>query len=309
MTPTVAVTGAAGYLGSRLATELGDGLTAALVRSPVAYLAPDRQVTMDLLSEPAPLVKALAGVDAVIHLAGHNEVVAAEDPGRALTETQLLALNVARAASAAGARRIVYVSTVHVYGRAMTADAVLDEAVAPAPSSTYAIARLACEHIVREAAPDLEAVVFRLTNAVGAPVSAAIDRWTLVASDLCRQAAEQGELRLRTSGIQSRDFVALDDVCSILAAAADADRLPPGTYNLGSGAPLTVRGLAELVQDRFERLTGERPPLHAPPPEGSPPAPYHVAMDRLAAHGLRAATPLEAAVDELATFCLRELRT
>lgn len=287
------MTGAAGYLGSRLCAWLkasGDVDVRALVRREVPWVAAE-QVVADLCRDD--LRPALDGVDAVVHLAGANE--AAADPDAALASTVVAAR---RVADAAAGRRVVHVSTVHVYGAAMSDGATVDEQTLPAPRHPYAVARLASEHLL--AGPNT--VVLRLTNAVGAPLDPRIDRWTLVANDLCRQAAVDGALRLRTHGLQWRDFVHLDDACRIIAAAVD--RLPAGTYDLGRGEPMTVRALAVFVQDAFERLTGARPPLRAPRPPERAPLPVTVSVARLAALGLRAELPIELAIDETARFCL-----
>ncbi|MBV9283482.1 MAG: hypothetical protein JO176_02620 [Acidimicrobiia bacterium] len=131
-----------------------------------------------------------------------------------------------------------------------------------------------------------------------------MQRWTLVANDLCRQAALTGALRLRSDGWQWRDFVPMGDVVRILEAALDPDAVPAGTYNLGSGTAATVRSLAALVQNAFESFTGERPALHAPDGSGPRPQPHQVSVERLASHGLRADGDLAAAVDETARFCV-----
>jgi UDP-glucose 4-epimerase len=194
------------------------------------------------------------------------------------------------------------VSTIHVYGDRLAPGAPVDESVAPAPHGSYAIARLAVEHLVADG-PD--PVVLRLSNAVGAPAHPEVDRWTLVAADLCRSAATTGALRLRSTGQQWRDFIGLADVVGAIAAAADPARVPAGTYNLVSGRSTTVRALAELVQDRFEAATGRRPPLEAPPPEDPDPAPYHLDPAALAAHGIEAVQPLATSIDEIIDLCLR----
>jgi UDP-glucose 4-epimerase len=276
------------------------------VRKPSSYLPGGRQLELDLATDWQRLVEAFDGADSVVHLAGHNEIVAAQEPERALTETVLASRRVAQAAADAGVRRIVYVSTVHVYGDRMVGDAVLSEDTAPSPRSTYAIARLASEHLIGQAADaGVEVVVLRLTNAIGAPVDVAVDRWTLVATDLCRQAVRDGELVLRSSGLQWRDFIALRDVCAAVARCIDpAGGIAPSIYNLGSGSSHTVRSLAELVQQRFAERTGTTPPLRTGPAEADPPRPYTVSVERLATAGWRAQTALVDAVDELVGFCL-----
>lgn len=287
------MTGAAGYLGSRLCVHLKERASVvAVVRREVPWLPVD-QIVADLTTDP--LEHIVEGADAVAHLAGANE--AATDPDAALAATVVAARRLAGATTPS--TRVVHVSTFHVYG---AATGTVDETTLPAPRHPYAVARLASEHLL--GGHDL--VVLRLTNSVGAPIDPAVDRWTLVTNDLCREAALHGTVTLRTPGLQWRDFVHQRDVVRILEVALRDEAVPAGTYNLGRGESLTIRGLAVLVQDAFERLTGERPVLRAPDAPATPvePDPVVLSVARLAKLGLRADTPVADAVDETARFCL-----
>ena len=305
---TVLITGAGGYVGGRLAA----GMTAAglspraLSRDPAPWLGIP-EVVLDLCTAPdAELAAACAGAHAVVHLAGEDEVTAAREPERALAGTLLAAQRLAAASRAAAVSRLVYLSTVHVYGARMTPGAVLDEQMRAEPRSAYAISRLACEHALAAAlGRDTELVVLRLTNSVGAPADASVDRWSLVVNDLAREGAREGTLTLRSDGSQWRDFVSLTDVCATITAACDPARLAPGTYNLGSGQPRTVREVALTVQDAFVAATGRRPALNAPEMPLDPPGPYHVAVDRLDAAGVAPNATITPAVAETVDFCLR----
>jgi UDP-glucose 4-epimerase len=305
----VLVTGGGGYIGGRLVeTLLAQGSEVhVLVREPASRLGVE-QTVCDLAQDGADLLAAACEeAETIVHLAGENEVVAARQPAAALAATVVATERLVEVAADAGVKRLVYMSTVHVYGTRMVDGATLTEDMRPEPRSSYAISRLASEHVAATlAASGSEVVVLRLTNSVGAPDHPKVDRWTLVANDLCRQAALTGQMELRSSGVQWRDFVALRDVCRIIADAGRTDHglVPPGTYNVGSGRPTTIRDLAGMIQDAFERHAGERPALRAPEPEGERPTPYHVSIDRAARHGLRANTPLEDAVDETVRFCL-----
>jgi len=312
MPPEILITGAGGYIGGRLVCSLREEARAvrALVHEQAPYLelGANEVVIANLTKDLERLRSACGGISTVVHLAGQNEVVAAQDPAAALSDTTLATLRVAEAAREAEVQRLVYLSTVHVYGRRMQEDAVLSEDLRPEPTSVYPIARLASEHLLAGFAQrGLEVVVLRLTNSVGAPIDPSVDRWSLVVNDLCRQGARDGHLELRTSGIQWRDFIPLADVCRIIGEASRTNGgavVPPDTYNLGSGTPITIRDIAGLVQDAFERLTGTRPGLEAPPPPPERPRPYHVSVQRLADCDLVASTPLEQAVEETASFCL-----
>ena len=278
----------------------------ALNRDPAPWLDVPETIG-DLGTAPAQLLAgACADADAVVHLAGEDEVIAAREPERALADTVRAAQRLAAACREAAVPRVVYLSTVHVYGARITPGAVLDEDLRCEPRSAYAIARLACEHALAAAlAPGTELAILRLTNSVGAPADVSVDRWSLVANDLARAGALHGRLHLHSDGTQWRDFVGLGDVCATIAAGCRPERLAAGTYNLGSGRPRTVRELAGLVQDAFVAAGAPRPPLDAPSPAPDPPGPYRVAVDRLAAAGLAPGDAVPAAIRETVDFCLR----
>lgn len=303
----VAVTGADGYLGGALAAAATDPAVTLrlIVRRPAPWLPTEAVQAASL--EQAATDGVFAGADAVVHLAGPNEVVTASDPIGALTSAVSAANAVATACANSGVRRLVYVSTMHVYGAALTPGAHITERTLPEPRHPYAIARLTCEHVISTAARDVEVVILRLTNAVGAPVSVDIDRWTLVANDLCRQAVVDGSLRLLTDGQQWRDFVALDDVCRIVLSAASTE-LPAGTYNLGSGRATQVRQLAIIVKEQAAALGLGELPLEAPAPSADPTAPYLIDVSKLANLGLVSATPLGQAVADILGFCKDQWR-
>jgi UDP-glucose 4-epimerase len=309
----VLITGAGGYIGGRLTQAfLAEGHEVrGLVRERAPWLGVD-QLVCDLSSEvtAAKLKPVLADVDTVVHLAGENEIATARTPASALSATVVATERLAEACVAAHTRRLLYLSTVHVYGARIVPSVTLTEDMRPEPRSAYGISRLASEHVAASLADaTYELVVLRLTNSVGAPYDPRVDRWTLVANDLCRQGAETGRLELRSSGVQWRDFVPLDDVCSALVrASVEHVELPPGTYNLGSGRPRTIRQLAGIIQDAFERQTGRRPALHGPEPAGEHPEPYHVSVQRAAQQGLAVAGRLEDAISETVSFCLEHFR-
>jgi len=86
----VLVTGAGGYIGSGLVDVLRGGGwdVRALVRREVPYLDVE-QLASELVADRAEVAVAFENVDAVVHLAGENEVVAARDPGATLASTML----------------------------------------------------------------------------------------------------------------------------------------------------------------------------------------------------------------------------
>jgi len=308
---SVLVTGAAGYLGGRVVGSLAartDCEVRAGVRRHVAWLDPAAQVVVTPDGDIRDLVAALCGVQSVIHLAAPNEVAMASRPDESLADALTGARRMAVACRDAGVSRIVYASTIHVYGAAMAPGSLLTEDLLPAPRDHYALSRLASEYAISAFSSQVDVVVLRLTNIVGAPADSAVSRWSLLANDLCRQACSNGILRLRTDGAQWRDFVAMADACRVIQAAAGLvvgglRPIPPGTYNAGSGRSMTVRALAGLVQDRWERRSGSRPALVAPEaPVHVPPA-WHASIARLGALGFVPTPSLDTEIDETFDRC------
>lgn len=53
-------------------------------------------------------------------------------------------------------------------------------------------------------------------------------------------------------GEQSRDFIHVADVARAVAAAAADDAPPAGVYNICTGTPTTIRGVAEVLAERLD---------------------------------------------------------
>ncbi|HUC05881.1 MAG TPA: NAD(P)-dependent oxidoreductase [Acidimicrobiales bacterium] len=295
---SVLVTGGGGYIGQRVIRRFA--AAGFSVRTIVREVVPLPEAVEQLVGELAPgdpaAARAAEGADVVVHLAGANEVAMAENPDHAVADT----LAAARWVAHSGIPRAIYFSTVHVYGAALAPGAVVDERTTPEPTHPYGRSRLECEGILDDALP---CVALRLSNGVGAPVRADIPRWTLVANELCREGVLSGQLTLRTSGVQWRDFVALVDVEDIVCAMV-ADAPPPGVYNLAAGRSITVRSLAGLIADTFVTLGLPRPNLVAPPRPDERPEAYTIDISKLAGIGFAPATPLHQAIAETISFCV-----
>lgn len=311
MTRRVLVTGGLGYVGGRVARELALAGAEVVLTSRVPGAAPALPfpvagvLALDL-TEPVPAA-AFAGVTDVVHCAAANELLSGADPARAVDVTVAGTVRVLAAARAAGVRRVVHLSTAHVYGAPLAGR--LTEATLPRPGHPYAITHRAAEDFVLAAHDrrDLEGVVVRLSNGFGWPVWAGVDRWTLVVNDLCRQAVERLALSLNSSGAQVRDFIPLDDAARAIRHLLElpADALADGVFNLGGLRTETVRAMAERVQARAAAVLGFTPPLTVGPasPRDALGADLVYDCARLAATGFTWGGDVDAEIDGTLTLC------
>ncbi|HUP99197.1 MAG TPA: NAD-dependent epimerase/dehydratase family protein [Aeromicrobium sp.] len=127
----VVVTGGAGFIGRAVIKKLASGGVdvVALVRDPskAGYLEQPRVALVPSdLSDVAAMTETMRGADGVIHAAGSYRLGIHKDERPAMLDANLgTTERVLDAAIAANVRRIVYVSTVNVFGN--THDAVVDE--------------------------------------------------------------------------------------------------------------------------------------------------------------------------------------
>src|ERR1700730_10621771 len=159
--PLIALTGATGFIGQFLLRELpkrGYRLRVLLRRPSIVPMESASAVVGDL-AQPQNMAAALADVDAVIHSAGIAHAMSGlpEDDYRILNTQATIAL--ARAAQRAGARRFVFLSSIRAQS-GPTADHVLTEDLAPAPTDAYGRSKLAAERGVAEL--DIDWVALRL---------------------------------------------------------------------------------------------------------------------------------------------------
>ena len=219
-------------------------------------------VNADVLDSPS-LNAALDSVATVVHLAAVDENVCVRDPDLALEVNGRGTYRLLQACQEQQVNRIIYFSTFHVYGPG--AAQPITELTATRPVHPYAFThRLAEDYINWFRLRDkMETMIIRLSNGFGYPADSQADRWTLVFNDLCMQAVNTGEVRLRSKGAQHRDFVTLGDVArgtEHLLSLPGSD-WGDGLMNLGGDRSLSIYQAAEHVAAAYREMYGKELPI------------------------------------------------
>mgnify|MGYP002134202464 CR=1 FL=1 len=260
---TIAITGASGFIGSSLVEKLADmGMPfVASTRKAISgpYFKPETWQTVDFGHESS-LRNFCEGAECVIHLAGPDAETCSKSNSEIetfveVTKTLFLAAVNSRV------KRFIFVSTVHVYGDA--SDEVHFEEHHCRPTSSYGASRLRAEEALRELATfhETELVIVRLANTFGWNRDPNSSSWRLFVNELVKSGFETGALLIRGNPDSSRDFVPIEVVVSALQnlAGAPISENVGGTWNIGSGASLTLSEMAELIAASIARAKGLQP--------------------------------------------------
>ena len=122
------------------------------------------------------------------------------------------------------------------------------EALPFAPNSVYAATKASQELLLRSAghAMGFKPVIFRFQNVYGEGQSLQ-NPYTGIISIFYNRARQGLEIPIYEDGLESRDFIHVEDIVTALVSSIDADLPPAAILNLGSGIPTSVRHLAETL--------------------------------------------------------------
>ena len=256
----VLVTGGSGFIGShvldRLVAHGHEPVNLDLTPSP--YLAPTelKSVIGDIADRDTAW-RAARDCDAIIHLAAVadvNDVVA--DPVRAdrinVHGTQMIL----EAARHAGISRVVYGSTVWVYGNSPAEGAVDEDSPLALPAHLYTATKLAGEMYCRSYTHlyEIEHTVLRFGIPYGPRA-----RLAAVVPSFVSRAQEGKALSIAGDGRQTRQFVYVEDLAEgVVAGLQESAR--NGTFNLVGEEETSVREIADAVR----KLVAEVPIVHGP---------------------------------------------
>jgi UDP-glucose 4-epimerase len=245
----VLITGGAGFIGRHLATHLTDHDVAVTVLDNES-LGDRRHLDLDRvrfvggdLRSPDDVRTALAGQDAVVHLAADTRVMdSIEDPTHNFDNNVVGTFNLLNACRELGVSRVVAAST----GGAILGevDPPVHEEMAPMPTSPYGASKLMLEGYLSAygSSYGLSSCALRFSNIYG-PRS--FHKGSVVAAFFKQVLADQQPV-VYGDGSQTRDYLYVGDLVEAIRVAMLSD--VTGPYQLGSGHGTTLNQLLDAMR-------------------------------------------------------------
>jgi len=256
------VTGAAGFIGSRLLQTLVDrGHDATGWDAFTDYYDPAlkeenaRGLPVDRVDLEVDALE-LDGVDGVFHLAGQPGVKSFGNVFPLYVRRNVLASQRLFEAAVAAGAKTVFASSSSIYGDA--ASYPTPEDTVPRPLSPYGITKLACEHLAQAYRQEfgLDVVTLRYFTIYGPR-----QRPDMAFAHMVAALAENRPFELFGDGTQSRSFTYVDDAVDATVRAMEHGS-SGSTLNVGGGSEVSmlqaIEALASIAGRRLEIVRSPR---------------------------------------------------
>lgn len=254
---TILITGAAGFVGTRLAGRLAAEFPEAVLvgtdlLTPNWTESPTRRVTALDITDPDSVRACFREhqPDCIVHLAAQSHVPTSFEKPILTWHVNLMGtlhlLEAARTESPGSL--FVFISSSEVYGRQFNTGRPVDEQTPLAPMNPYAASKAAADTMVRQALSDaVHTIVLRPFNHVGPGqrqdfvVSAFSSQIAKIEHGLQDPVLHVGNLEAQRDFLDIRDV--LDAYTRVIRVGRDHD---PGTvWNLCTGRPVTIQSVLD----------------------------------------------------------------
>ncbi len=143
--------------------------------------------------------------------------------------------------------KIIYFSTVQVYGREYGKTKIINENYRKKINNIYALTHSMCEDFLTINSSKIKSHSLRISNTFGMPILKSIDCWWLVLNEFCRMAVENKRILIKSDGTALRDFISLSLLKKIIMKLIDKNYDMP-IINVCSGKTLSIRELALRIK-------------------------------------------------------------
>ena len=281
----ILITGANGFIGSYLAAyflQKGEEVIASSRQfndSTKSLLAKATLLELDVLNKEA-LGKLSVDADVIIHTATANDIIS-KDTLKGIELSAVGTKNILDFALQNKIPKVIVFSTLQVYGTELNGS--INESSPLHYQNDYGLNHLFGEMYAELYARQgkLKTVSVRPSNVYGRILTDAFNRWSLVPGCFCKEAVESGTITIKSSGLQMRNFVNLQNlsraVDSILQHFPDSYEC----FNLASSQANTMVEAAQKVKAVYEQLFNKTVQLNITGTEPATTNHFEISLEKL----------------------------
>jgi len=249
----ILVTGGAGFIGKHLVRSLLENDDSVTIFDNVSNSTKDSisslvdigaKVIEGDITKLLDIQNAVKDQDIIIHLAAKISVSESiKNPAETFQVNVDGTRNVLAACEKNHVKKLIVASSAAVYGEG-SPNVKLTEKSKTNPISPYGESKVKMEQEIREfeSKHDIGCIILRFFNIYGIGQS---PEYAGVITKFMERITQEKPLEIFGDGLQTRDFVAIDDVISSIHNAISFGK--SGTYNISSGRVVTIKELAKFM--------------------------------------------------------------
>lgn len=249
------VTGGAGFIGSHIVEKLlSDGHEVSIIdnfstgkRENISQFIEEVKLFEEDIRDFQSVLNAMKDIDFVYHQAALSSVhKSIEDPIATNDINIRGTLNILETARASQVKKVIFASSAAVYGD--DPELPKHETMLPYPLSPYALSKFIGEQYCKLYTDlyGLNTVSLRYFNVYGPRQDPNSDYAAVIPKFITSMLVDENPV-IFGDGLQTRDFIYIDDVVNANIRAATTDCYPYLVMNCASGIQVTVNDLAQSV--------------------------------------------------------------
>jgi UDP-glucose 4-epimerase len=249
---SVAVTGAAGLIGSAIARRLDDlGCRVIAFDCPGAKdYVPNSQIPiikLDICDETLQKILTNEKVEVLVHAAAHPGGKSLKEPVEDVRVNALGSMQIIDW-SAKNNCRLIYLSSSIVYGHHEYDK--LSEELQPSPGTIYGVAKVACENwikIIGASYPEFNWTILRLFATYGAGHKSSLDQG--IVNIMLTQLLNGDEVVVKGSLSRVRDLIYVEDLVSAIIKILESSYTNKKIINIGTGHGISISELISKISN------------------------------------------------------------
>jgi UDP-glucose 4-epimerase len=250
----ILITGGAGFIGSQLAKKLiemkanitiFDNFITGHINN-LKNIKNDVILIKDNVKNYNSVLKSVKNKDIVVHMAFPYAKVSQSVEEQFIEDSYIGTFNVLKASLYENIQKVVYGSSVAVYGQQEYLP--LDEEHPKSPNYPYGVTKFACENLCKSFSKsyDLDTVSLRYFNVYG-PFYTNLDHSAVLT--FMKRVIDNKPPLIYGDGIQIRDYTYISDIVEGTIFSIVKNTNPGDVFNLGSGNDVRIIDLAQKIID------------------------------------------------------------
>lgn len=204
------------------------------------------------------IFKKISNIDYLLHTSGMDQNQCKKNEKLAFKINVDDTVRLANLANLYKVKLFIFLSSIHVYSSPLRGE--LSENNKVKNIIPYGKLKILAEKELKKISnkENTKFLILRLSNSFGRPAYKISNSWNLIINNMCKQVVKKSEIKLKTTGIQKRNFISITELCEITKFFTKKrifnDLKNYEIFNIGNSKNHSLNEIVQIVVDRYSKL-------------------------------------------------------